>query len=61
MRHAAILLESRPTAINLFWAVDKMQKIIKENQKRSQISCRYVIKSAHKILAEDIEDQSKNG
>ena len=27
-----ILLESRPTAINLFWAVDKMQKLIKENQ-----------------------------
>ena len=58
----AILLESRPTAINLFWAVDKMQKIIKENQNEEPITlAEILLNSAHKILAEDIEINRKMG
>ena len=46
----AILLESRPTAINLFWAVDKMQKLIKENQNEEpNILADILLNSAHKI------------
>ena len=57
-----ILLESRPTAINLFWAVDKMQKIIKENQNEEPITlAEILLNSAHKILAEDIEINRKMG
>ena len=58
----AILLESRPTAINLFWAVDKMQKIIKDNQNEEPITlAEILLNSAHKILAEDIEINRKMG
>ena len=57
-----ILLESRPTAINLFWAVDKMQKIIKDNQNEEPITlAEILLNSAHKILAEDIEINRKMG
>ena len=57
-----ILLESRPTAINLFWAVDKMQKIIKDNQNEvPNILADILLNSAHKILAEDIEINRKMG
>lgn len=58
----AILLESRPTAINLFWAVDKMQKIIRDNQNEDPITlAEKLLNSAHKILAEDIEINRKMG
>lgn len=58
----AILLESRPTAINLFWAVDKMQKIISDNQNEEPITLADILlNSAHKILAEDIEINRKMG
>jgi methylthioribose-1-phosphate isomerase len=58
----AILLESRPTAINLFWAVDKMQKIIKDNQNEEPITlAKILLNSAHKILAEDVEINRKMG
>jgi methylthioribose-1-phosphate isomerase len=57
-----ILLESRPTAINLFWAVDKMQKIMKDNQKEEPITlAEILLNSAHKVLAEDIEINRKMG
>ena len=57
-----ILLESRPTAINLFWAVDKMQKIISDNQNEEPITLAdLLLNSAHKILAEDIEINRKMG
>ena len=57
-----ILLESRPTAINLFWAVDKMQKLIKENENEEPIThAEILLNAAHKILSEDIEINRKMG
>jgi methylthioribose-1-phosphate isomerase len=51
-----ILLESRPTAINLFWAVDRMQSIIKDSQNLEQKKLAMILlDEAHKILAEDIK------
>ena len=58
----AILLESRPTAINLFWAVDKMQKLIEDSQNEEpKVLSDILLKAAHKILADDIEINRKMG
>ena len=51
-----ILLQSRPTAINLFWAIDRMRSIINKNisltPKKIAIT---LLSEAHEILNEDIE------
>ncbi len=57
-----ILLESRPTAINLFWAVDKMQKLIEDSQNEEpKVLSDILLNAAHKILADDIEINRKMG
>ena len=39
-----ILLESRPTAINLFWAIDRMRSKMNENiRSNSKKNCEYII------------------
>ena len=51
-----ILLESRPTAINLFWAVNRMQLIIKDNHNIDPRELATILlEEAHKIKAEDIK------
>jgi methylthioribose-1-phosphate isomerase len=51
-----ILLESRPTAINLFWAVNRMQSIIKDNHNIvPEELAMILLEEAHKIKAEDIK------
>jgi methylthioribose-1-phosphate isomerase len=51
-----ILLESRPTAINLFWAVNRMQLIIKMNHNMEPRELALILlEEAHKIKAEDIK------
>ena len=51
-----ILLESRPTAINLYWAINRMQEIIQNSEKiDSKELANILLNEAHKILADDIE------
>ena len=51
-----ILLESRPTAINLFWAVNRMQLIIKDNHHIDPRELALILlEEAHNIKAEDIK------
>ena len=51
-----ILLESRPTAINLYWAINRMQEIIQNSEKKdSKELANILLNEAHKILADDIE------
>jgi methylthioribose-1-phosphate isomerase len=51
-----ILLVSRPTAINLFWAVNRMQLIIKINHNMDPKELAMILlEEAHKIKAEDIK------
>ena len=57
-----ILLKSRPTAINLFWAIDRMRS--KMNEKISQAPKKIantLLSEAHEILDEDIEINRKMG
>jgi len=57
-----ILLESRPTAINLFWAIDRMRSKMNENISLTPKKIAYTLLSeAHKILNEDVEINRKMG
>ena len=51
-----ILLQSRPTAINLFWAIERMRSKMNENiNLTSKEIANTLLMEAHKILNEDIE------
>ena len=56
MNHAfKVLLQSRPTAINLFWSIERMrQKMNKSIGSPKEIS-QSLLEEAHKIKSEDIE------
>ncbi|WKY47454.1 S-methyl-5-thioribose-1-phosphate isomerase [Eubacteriaceae bacterium ES3] len=53
---AGLLASTRPTAVNLFWAIDRMEKVIKKNEALSPIEITALLKEeAHNICAEDIQ------
>ena len=57
-----ILAESRPTAVNLFWALNKMDRVLKDSQHLSieeQVST--LEKTAHQILSDDIKANQAMG
>ena len=57
-----ILLQSRPTAINLFWAVDRMRSKMHENISLTPKEiANTLLSEAHEILNEDIEINRKMG
>lgn len=48
------LASSRPTARNLFWALEEMEEVVKRNSKKSVVEVKkLLLKEAHKVLAED--------
>lgn len=50
-----VLAQSRPTAVNLFWALDRMRKVwvSVDTAAPSQVAAR-LLREAHEVLAEDI-------
>ena len=50
-----VLAQSRPTAINLFWAIDRMRKLMQNSQGSSTEISKILLEEAHKIKAEDIQ------
>ncbi len=59
-----VLAQSRPTAINLFWAIDRMRKKMNESEGLSKEIANALLDEAHKIKREDIEinrAMGKNG
>jgi methylthioribose-1-phosphate isomerase len=50
-----ILLESRPTAINLFWAIDRMRNLLNQSDAEPVSLALILLNEAHKILREDIQ------
>lgn len=51
-----IIYNSRPTAVNLMWAVNRMKKVIKRNEGESiEEIYKFIEKEAHTILKEDVE------
>jgi methylthioribose-1-phosphate isomerase len=59
-----VLVQSRPTAINLFWAIDRMRNKMNESQGSSTEIANILLDEAHEIKREDIEinrTMGKNG
>lgn len=58
----AILSESRPTAVNLFWALNRMKKIWEENEDLDNSSlAKKLLEEAVFVMNEDIEINKKMG
>jgi len=51
----AALALSRPTAVNLFWALERMRKKMKESQGSSNEIASILLSEAHEIKREDVE------
>ena len=49
-----VLLASRPTAINLFWAIDRMRKLLTKIKDEPKAIASVLLDEAHNILREDI-------
>ena len=56
-----VLVQSRPTAINLFWAIDRMRNKMNEFQGSSKEIAGFLLEEAHEIKREDIETNRKIG
>ena len=53
---ADVLRASRPTAVNLFWAIDRMMKLVEEKNYASVAELKEVLlKEAQAIAAEDVQ------
>jgi len=50
-----LLAESRPTAVNLFWAIDRMRSLMNNTQGSPNEIADILLKEAHEILNEDIQ------
>ena len=56
------LAKTRPTAVNLFWALERMRKVYSENRDRGVDAVKRVLKiEAQKIYKEDIAANKKMG
>ena len=51
-----VLAASRPTAVNLFWALDRMRKVIAAHATQSQAPYEALLKEAVRIHEQDLED-----
>lgn len=50
---AEVLRESRPTAVNLFWAIDRMMKLVKEGSYSSVNELRDVLLNEAQLIADE--------
>ena len=50
-----VLAQSRPTAVNLFWAIDRMRTKMNESQGTVKEIANILLDEAHKVKREDIE------
>lgn len=59
---AFFLRSTRPTAVNLFWAIDRMMRVAEDNAHLSLDGLKErLLQEAHRIAAEDIEINRKMG
>lgn len=57
-----ILAASRPTAVNLFWALDRMEKVYRENKEKPLADIKSILKAeSEKMCREDIEANKAMG
>lgn len=57
-----VLSASRPTAVNLFWALQRMRGVLQQVQEQdTSIIAEVLLDEAHSVLAEDIETNRELG
>jgi len=57
-----VMAHTRPTAVNLFWAIDRMKRIVKENPKLKADELKErLVEEAKRIYEEDIEINRQMG
>jgi methylthioribose-1-phosphate isomerase len=58
----AYLAATRPTAVNLFWAIERMKKIVQANREKSIDEIRtLLVEESQRMLDEDIETNRRIG
>lgn len=60
-RSANLLKKTRPTAVNLFWAVERIMRKARETTGTAETVTRAVVEEANKIADEDVEANRKMG
>ena len=60
-KSASLLKKTRPTAVNLFWAVDRMVRKARENTGTAKTVAKAVIEEACKMADVDVEANRKMG
>jgi methylthioribose-1-phosphate isomerase len=58
---AEVLRKSRPTAVNLFWAVDRILKRAKETSGNARASAKAIVDEAQRMADEDVEANHRMG
>jgi methylthioribose-1-phosphate isomerase len=58
---AEVLKKTRPTAVNLFWAIDRVMKKARKTEGDAAAIAEVVVKEAESIAAEDVEINRKIG
>ena len=61
LKKADYLVSSRPTAVNLYWAVEKQKNIIKSHNTDTQTLIKELAQNGKKLELEDIEINKKIG
>ncbi|MBT8171894.1 S-methyl-5-thioribose-1-phosphate isomerase [Candidatus Bathyarchaeota archaeon] len=60
-KSAEVLRKTRPTAVNLFWAINRMMKKANETKGTKDTLIKTVVDEAQKMAKEDIETNKKMG
>lgn len=58
---ASLLKKTRPTAVNLFWAVDRIMRKARETTGTAKTVAKAVVEEANKMADEDVETNRKMG
>jgi methylthioribose-1-phosphate isomerase len=58
---AVLLKKTRPTAVNLFWAVDRITRKARETHGTAKTVAKAVVEEANKMADEDVETNRKMG
>ena len=60
-KSAEVLRKTRPTAVNLFWAIDRVMKVAKQTSGTKDVVAGAVVAEANKMADEDVEVNRRMG
>jgi methylthioribose-1-phosphate isomerase len=60
-KSAEVLRKTRPTAVNLFWAIDRVMKVAKQTSGSTEAVAEAVVAEANRMADEDVEVNKRMG